>query len=244
MTIDMNSKEFQEELIKTEEFANKVVKQFNWTFNPDEAVVERIIKGLTNNKLMYGKRFCPCFVVEKTEDGKYRSVEDRICPCKPAIEKEIPEDGVCHCGIFCSEEYAKEQLSKEKHHEVTDEEVDGFNKEQLEEILAKSQLSSEELELLLKAREKGLVKFKLLDVREPFEWQMGRIKGADFLVPTSNFYAELEKVMPYKDEPWIVYCHVGSRSAYVQRVLSMQEGFPHIGNLTYGIASYRGEIER
>jgi len=241
MTIDMNSKEFQDELTKTEEFANKVVKQFNWNFNPDEAVVERIVKGLTNNKLMYGKRFCPCFVVEKTEDGKYKSVEDRVCPCKPAIDKEIPEEGVCHCGIFCTEDYAKAQLNQEKHHEVK--EIDGFSKSEIEEILAKSQLTGEELELLLKAREKGMVTFKLLDVREPFEWQSGRIKGADFLVPTSNFYAELEKVTQ-KDEPWILYCHVGSRSAYVQRVLASQEGFPHIGNLTYGIASYRGEIVR
>jgi ferredoxin-thioredoxin reductase catalytic subunit/rhodanese-related sulfurtransferase len=235
MTIDINSAEFQNELIKTEEFANKVVKQFNWKFNPDEAVVERIIKGLTNNKLLHGKRYCPCFVPQFTK-------EDRICPCKPAIEKEIPEDGVCHCGIFCTEKYANKALQKEEHHEV--QEINGFSKAQVEEILAKSQLTGEELELLLKARDEGMVKFKLLDVREPFEWQMGRIKGADFLVPTSNFYAELEKVMSHKDEPWILYCHVGSRSAYVQRVLASQEGFPHIGNLTYGIAAYRGEIER
>jgi len=235
MTVDINSKEFQDELIKTEEFANKVVKQFNWKFNPDEAVVERIIKGLTNNKLLHGKRYCPCFVPQFTK-------EDRVCPCKPAIEKEIPEDGVCHCGIFCTEEYANKSLQKKEHHEI--QEINGFSKAQVEEILAKSQLNGEELELLLKARDEGMVKFKLLDVREPFEWQMGRIKGADFLVPTSNFYAELEKVMEYKDEPWILYCHVGSRSAYVQRVLASQEGFPHIGNLTYGIAAYRGEIVR
>ena len=237
MTVDINSKEFQDELIKTEEFANKVVKQFNWSFNPDEAVVERIVKGLTNNKLLHGKRYCPCFVPQFDKN-------DRICPCKPAIEKEIPEDGVCHCGIFCTEEFATKQLEAENHHEVTNEEIEGFSKAQVEEILAKSQLSGEELELLLKAREKGMIKFKLLDVREPFEWQMGRIKGADFLVPTSNFYAALEEVMPYKDEPWILYCHVGSRSAYVQRILQQQSDFPHIGNLTYGIAAYRGEIVR
>jgi len=235
MTIDINSKEFQDEMIKTEEFANKVIKQFNWSFNPDEAVVDRIIKGLTNNKLLHGKRYCPCFVPQFNQ-------YDRICPCKPAVEKEIPEDGVCHCGIFCSKEYAQTQLKKEKHKEIST--IDGYSKSQIEEILAKSQLSSEDLEILLKAREKGVVNFKIIDVREVFEWQMGRIKGADFLVPTSNFYAELEKVMEYKDEPWILYCHVGSRSAYVQRVLSQQEGFPHIGNLTYGIAAYRGEIER
>ncbi len=234
MTIDINSKEFQDEMVKTEEFANKVIKQFNWRFNPDEAVVERIIKGLTNNKLLHGKRYCPCFVPQFNKD-------DRICPCKPAIEKEIPQDGVCHCGIFCTQEYAKNALKKEEHHAR---QIDGFSQSQVEEILAKSQLSGEELELLLKAREKGMVKFKLLDIREPFEWQMGRIKGADFLVPTSNFYVALEEVMPYKDEPWILYCHVGSRSAYVQRILQQQPDFPHIGNLTYGIAAYRGEIVR
>ena len=104
MTIDINSKEFQDEMVKTEEFANKVIKQFNWTFNPDEAVVERIIKGLTNNKLLHGKRYCPCFIPMGDKD-------DRICPCKPAIEHEVAE-GCCHCGIFCNpakcEEIAKE----------------------------------------------------------------------------------------------------------------------------------------
>jgi ferredoxin-thioredoxin reductase catalytic subunit/rhodanese-related sulfurtransferase len=232
---NIDEKKFQEEFINTEKFVNKVIKQFNWTLNPDEAVVERVMKGLTNNKLLHGKRYCPCFVPQFTKD-------DRICPCKPAINDEIPNDGVCHCGIFCTEEYAKKAIEKEEKEEKK--KVSDIDENVAKEILKKDQLSGEELELLLKARVDGLVKFKLLDIREPFEWQMGRIKGADFLVPTSNFYAELEKVMPYKDEPWILYCHVGSRSAYVQRVLQSQEGFPHIGNLTYGIAAYRGEIVR
>jgi ferredoxin-thioredoxin reductase catalytic subunit/rhodanese-related sulfurtransferase len=232
---NIDEKKFQEEFINTEKFVNKVIKQFNWTLNPDEAVVERVMKGLTNNKLLHGKRYCPCFVPQFNKD-------DRICPCKPAINDEIPNDGVCHCGIFCTEEYAKKALEKEEKEEKK--KVSDIDENVAKEILKKDQLSGEELELLLKARVDGLVKFKLLDIREPFEWQMGRIKGADFLVPTSNFYAELEKVMPYKDEPWILYCHVGSRSAYVQRVLQSQEGFPHIGNLTYGIAAYRGEIVR
>ncbi len=34
--------------------------------------------------------------------------DNRICPCKPALETEIPEDGKCHCGIFCTPEHAKE----------------------------------------------------------------------------------------------------------------------------------------
>ena len=42
------------------------------------------------------------------ENGKHKSADDRICPCKPAIKEELPEKGVCHCGIFCTKEYAKD----------------------------------------------------------------------------------------------------------------------------------------
>jgi EAL domain-containing protein (putative c-di-GMP-specific phosphodiesterase class I)/GGDEF domain-containing protein len=48
--------------------------------------------GLARNKMMYNKRFCPCFMVEEV-DGKFKSADDRICPCKPAIERELPEVG-------------------------------------------------------------------------------------------------------------------------------------------------------
>ena len=62
--------------------------------------------GLTRNKLMYGKRYCPCFIVEGETKEEKRKL-NRICPCKPALEKEIPEDGVCHCGIFCTKEFVE-----------------------------------------------------------------------------------------------------------------------------------------
>ena len=51
-TVDINSVEFQEEFLKTEKFAHKTVEQFGWAFNPDEEVVERVLKGLTNNKVL------------------------------------------------------------------------------------------------------------------------------------------------------------------------------------------------
>jgi len=239
-TIDLNSPEFQQEFVKTEKFAHKVCAQFNFKFNPDEEVVERVLKGLTYNKLRYGKRFCPCFVVEE-RDGKYVSVDNRICPCKVAIEKEIPEDGVCHCGIFCSEEYIKNKSNKKKNEEV---EIEGLSVGEIENILEKDQLLGKELEILLKAREKGLVNFKLIDIREPFEHQMMRIKGTDKLLPISRVQYDLDEWMKLKDERIIIYCHVGSRSAYLQRALQQQLGFDKVGNLTYGIADYPGEIER
>ncbi len=113
--IDMNSEEFLTELEKTKKFTDKVNKQFGWVYNPNEDVNEGVIMGLARHKLLYGKRFCPCFmVVEDPETGKHKSADDRICPCKPAIEKEIPENGVCHCGIFCTPEYVEKHKAENK----------------------------------------------------------------------------------------------------------------------------------
>ncbi len=102
--IDMSSPEFHEEMEKTKKFTDKVCKQFGWVYHPDEEVVESVTMGLARHRLLYGKRFCPCFMVIE-ENGKHVSADNRICPCKPAIEKEIPEEGKCHCGIFCTPEF-------------------------------------------------------------------------------------------------------------------------------------------
>ncbi|GAX86927.1 conserved hypothetical protein [Lebetimonas natsushimae] len=237
-TVDLNSEEFQEEFLKTEKFAHKTVKHFGWRFNPEEDVVERVLKGLTNNKILYGKRFCPCFPVVE-ENGKYKSVEDRICPCPQAINEEIPNEGKCHCGIFCSEEYIKNYKKEKK--EI---EIEGLSVTEVENILKKDQILGEELVILLKARDEGLANFKLIDIREPFENQMMRIKGTDKLLPISKVQWELDEWMKLKNERIIIYCHVGSRSGYLQRALQSQLGFEKVGNLTYGIADYPGEIER
>jgi len=237
-TPDLNSAEFQQEFLKTEKFAHKTIEHFGWKFNPDEEVVERVLKGLTNNKIMYGKRFCPCFPVVE-EDGKYKSVDNRLCPCPQAIEDEIPNNGICHCGLFCSPEYSK---THQKPHKEA--EVEGLSVAELEELLEKEQLLGEELEILLKARQKGLVDFELIDIREPFEHQMVRIKGTDKLLPISRVQFDLDEWMKLKDKRIIIYCHVGSRSAYLQKALIQQLGFSKVGNLTYGIADYFGEVEK
>ncbi len=240
--IDMNSPEFQAEMEKTIKFTDKVCNQFGWVYNPQEEVNEGVQMGLARNKMMYGKRFCPCFMVEEI-DGKFKSVDDRVCPCKPAIEHEIPEEGKCHCGIFCSPEYAEKQRIELGMEEVVHQHSRGLTKEEAELLVNKSELDGDKLVSLLEARELGMVNFKLVDVREHMEWQMGHIKGADKLVPTSSFFAALEEAKLDKNENIIVYCHVGSRSAHVARILS-DMGFTKIGNLTHGIVSYPGEIVR
>jgi rhodanese-related sulfurtransferase/ferredoxin-thioredoxin reductase catalytic subunit len=198
--------------------------------------------GLARNKMMYNKRFCPCFMVEEV-DGKPQSVDNRMCPCKPAIERELPEDGVCHCGIFCTPEFASNKKLELGMEEAVHTHSRGLSVEECNAILAKDELDGDEVAALIEARDLGMVTFKLVDVREPMEWQMGHIRGADILVPTSNFYNALDQANLQKDENIIVYCHVGSRSAHVARIMS-DMGYSKMGNLTYGIVSYGGEKER
>ncbi|OQX58769.1 MAG: sulfurtransferase [Helicobacteraceae bacterium 4484_230] len=235
--IDINSDEFQAELEKTIRFTDKVIEQFGWAYNPDAEINEGIQLGLTRNKMMHGKRYCPCFFITGNKE------EDRICPCPPAIEKEIPEDGVCHCQIYCTPEYAARHAKEEEIEEVVHQHSRGLTTDECEMLLEKSQLDGDELHALIEARELGMISFKLVDVREYMEWQMGHIKGADVLVPTSSFFDTLGEAKLSKDDSIILYCHVGSRSAHCQRILN-DMGYAKVGNLTYGIVSYGGEIER
>ena len=235
--IDPNSEEFQTELQKTVDFTDKVVKQFGFAYNPDSEITQSIQFGLTRNKLIYDKRYCPCFFVTGNKE------EDRVCPCKPAINDEIPNHGSCHCGIFCTPEYAAAKAMEEELEEAIHAHSRGLTKDECELLLAKDQLDSEELEALIEARTLGMVSFKIVDVREWMEYKNFRIKGVDYLVPTTSFYDAVKQIEEFKNETVIVYCHVGSRSAYCQSVLK-DLGYKKVSNLSHGIVSYRGEIDK
>ena len=112
--IDMNSPEFLKEQEKTKAFADKVCEQFGFTLNPDDGINESVVMGLTRNKLIYNKRYCPCFMVIGETKEEQREADNRICPCKPALEKEIPQEGRCHCGIFCTPEYARDYALEQR----------------------------------------------------------------------------------------------------------------------------------
>lgn len=241
--IDMNSPEFQAELEKTWKFVEKVNNQFGFVQNPDDEINEGVAMGLARNRLIYGKRYCPCFMVIGETPQERKEADNRICPCKPALEKEIPEDGLCHCGIFCTPEYAEQKRLENSAEETAHQHSRGLSQEEAKLLLEKEQLDGDEIESLLEARDLGMVDFKLIDVREDMEYRMGHIKGTDELLPTSQFYDWFPNIQNRKDEYLILYCHTGSRSYQVQHVMKAQ-GFKHVGNFTYGIISYNGEIER
>jgi ferredoxin-thioredoxin reductase catalytic subunit/rhodanese-related sulfurtransferase len=240
--IDMNSSEFKTELEKTSKFVDKVYTQFGWVPNPMEDVNEGVTMGLARNKLMYGKRYCPCFMVIGETKEEQKAADNRVCPCKPAIEKEIPEDGLCHCGIFCTPEYVAGKAKPEEKEEQP-QHSRGLTTEQAKALLQEEQLSGENLEALIEAKNLNMIDFTLVDTREHMEFQMGHIVGTDLLVPTSQFYDKVEELSDKKSENIVLYCHSGSRSYQVQQAMKKM-GFENIGNLRPGIIGFAGETQR
>lgn len=109
-----------------------------------------------------------------------------------------------------------------------------------QELIKKEQLSSDDLITLLKARESGEVEFTLIDVREPFEYEMSHIVPTDMLLPTTQFQQWFPQIQDLKEKNLIIYCRTGNRSYQVQQHL-LQKGFKSVGNLELGIVAYGGE---
>ena len=81
----------------------------------------------------------------------------------------------------------------------------------------------------------------LLDVRTPFEFQEGHIRGALNLdVYNASFVDEVRKLDTSR--PLFVYCRSGNRSYTVAQALP-QLGFTEVYNLADGIISWEGELE-
>jgi Rhodanese-related sulfurtransferase len=79
----------------------------------------------------------------------------------------------------------------------------------------------------------------LVDVREEYEWEMGRIPGAR-LVPLAKLDAELDS---FRRRPEIViYCKSGVRSLHAARHLA-SFGIANVLNLTGGILRWRQDVD-
>jgi len=112
-----------------------------------------------------------------------------------------------------------------------------------QDLVKKEQLSDSDLQELLRARERGEVEFTLIDVREPFEYEMAHIVPTDMLLPTTQFQQWFPKIQDLKEKNLIIYCRTGNRSYQVQQFLKKQ-GFASVGNLEYGIVDYSGKTEQ
>ena len=78
----------------------------------------------------------------------------------------------------------------------------------------------------------------LLDVRQPMEYQQGRLPGS-VLIPLGELHARVTELDPHKTV--VVYCRSGSRSASATSML-MSQGFEDVLNMEGGIIRYNGLI--
>ena len=74
----------------------------------------------------------------------------------------------------------------------------------------------------------------LLDVREPWEFELARIEGSK-LIPMSQLEERFTELDPGSET--VVICHHGNRSSYVAQALQ-RAGFGKILNLEGGLDAY------
>jgi ferredoxin-thioredoxin reductase catalytic subunit len=69
------------------------------SLNPDEQVVNGVIKGLLRNRETKGELYCPCRMVTGNKDKD----AEIVCPCV-YHRGEIELQGFCHCRLFVKKE--------------------------------------------------------------------------------------------------------------------------------------------
>jgi sulfur-carrier protein adenylyltransferase/sulfurtransferase len=81
--------------------------------------------------------------------------------------------------------------------------------------------------------------FELIDVREPFEYEIARIDGAK-LIPLGEITERLDELSG--KQPIVVHCHSGKRSEQAARLLQ-QRGFANVYNLEGGIDAWSDQVD-
>jgi molybdopterin/thiamine biosynthesis adenylyltransferase/rhodanese-related sulfurtransferase len=86
------------------------------------------------------------------------------------------------------------------------------------------------------AARSGGEEFLLLDVRDPGEWEIARIEGAQ-LIPLGALEARLEEIADWRERRVVVHCHHGPRSTRACEILGAH-GFRDVANLVGGIDAW------
>jgi adenylyltransferase/sulfurtransferase len=91
----------------------------------------------------------------------------------------------------------------------------------------------------LAARIEGGEQLEIIDVREPYEWQINHIPGAR-LIPLERIAAEIPRLDKRRET--ILYCKVGARSLYAAQQLA-DAGVAEVRNLAGGILRWIDEVD-
>jgi rhodanese-related sulfurtransferase len=91
----------------------------------------------------------------------------------------------------------------------------------------------------LKSKIDNNEEFQLIDVREPFEYEVSNLNGEN--IPLAGIVIEASKIS--KDKPVIIQCRSGARSAAAVNQLEQQFGFDNLYNLKGGILAWAAEYD-
>jgi adenylyltransferase/sulfurtransferase len=81
--------------------------------------------------------------------------------------------------------------------------------------------------------------FTLIDVREPYEYQIARIPGAK-LIPLGDLPKRFDELDP--DADIVAHCKSGARSQKAVDLLK-QSGFHNVRNMTGGILAWSDKVD-
>jgi molybdopterin/thiamine biosynthesis adenylyltransferase/rhodanese-related sulfurtransferase len=105
----------------------------------------------------------------------------------------------------------------------------------MSDLLAKIKSEITEVEPVdAAARQEGAV---FVDVREQNEWDTGYIPGA-LHVPLASLGGEIERLVPDRTLPVVIYCARGNRSAYAAKTLEGL-GYEDVASLAGGIEDWK-----
>src|SRR5690606_4076605 len=90
----------------------------------------------------------------------------------------------------------------------------------------------------LKAMMDGNQEFQLIDVREPFEYEVSNLNGIN--IPLGGLLLDVDKIE--KSIPVIIHCRTGKRSAQAISLLE-QKGYDNLANLKGGILAWQEDID-
>ena len=83
--------------------------------------------------------------------------------------------------------------------------------------------------------------FRLIDCREPEEWDLTHLPGAS-LLPLSTFAEKYPAALTDPQEHLVIHCHHGMRSAKATLFLR-QKGYRHVWSMARGIEGWSLEVD-
>lgn len=81
---------------------------------------------------------------------------------------------------------------------------------------------------------------RVIDVREPHEWEAGHITEEN--IPMASVPVRIAELKDHQDQELIINCRSGGRSGQICMYLR-QQGFSKVYNLAGGMLAWKAEID-